>query len=83
MSDAKWISDFNDLTGPETDRCFEMLGVSADQLDRHAFSLACAVAIVTRQRTDPDVPDETWQTLKIRDLDMVSVIDADDVSDPT
>jgi hypothetical protein len=79
----KWISDFDDLTGEETDRAFGMIGVDATGLAKRPMSLACAVAVVTRQRTDPDLPDETWRTLKLRDIEVVSQIDAADEKDPT
>ncbi|CAM5600377.1 hypothetical protein GCM10010329_50130 [Streptomyces spiroverticillatus] len=83
MADDKWVSDFGDLTGPETDKVYELLGISPADTERHAFSLACAVAVVTRQRTDPSVPDDRWKTLRMDDVVTVESPDPKDEADPT
>lgn len=78
-----WVSDFDDLTGPETDRALALIGIEPTQIGANMFALACAVAVVIRQRTDPSVPDSTWATLRIRDVDLRSSVNPADLADPS
>ncbi|MCF2529375.1 hypothetical protein [Yinghuangia soli] len=78
-----YVADFGDLTGPETDRVFALVGIKADQMGENFMSVMAATAVVIEQRKRPALPDSTWKTLKMRDIEVRDVPDLDNDADPT
>ncbi|MDG4860141.1 hypothetical protein P8605_18625 [Streptomyces sp. T-3] len=82
-SERRWRSDINVLKGWETDKCLELIGITADQMNTRPLSLACAAAVVLAQRDEPELPDDTWRELTVGELDMADQLDPTDEADPT
>ncbi|MBS2533864.1 hypothetical protein KGQ20_13910 [Catenulispora sp. NF23] len=82
---TKWVADWGKATAKQVDEAGRATGIPLEERGDALLSVSAALALVQYNDAHPGRkhPTAKWETIKLRDLDIIDPPDVADDEDPT
>jgi hypothetical protein len=82
---TKWVADWGKATVKQVDEAGKATGLPLEERGEALLSVSAALALVQYNDAHPGrkYPTEKWETIRLRDLDIIDPPNVEDDEDPT